>query len=330
VPPTAISSRWVEKRKPHWNRLEALTAKGKRGVSGFSHDELRELALLYRQTAADLATAREHRADAQLAAYLNQLLGRAHNLVYSAGPARPRQILGFFTRTFPQVFRATWRYTAAATAIFLLGALLGFSAWLADPGIERFLLGGEMMDTIARREMWTHPIVAVKPLASSAILTNNLSVAFTAFALGITAGLGTAWLMLLNGVLISIVGAACYRAGMGLALWSFVAPHGSLELPAIFIAGGAGLVLGRGLLAPGTLPRRDALRLHAKTAVRLLLGVIPILVIAGVIEGFVSPVPISPSVKFLIGGSLFVLLVLYLVRAGQAETQISPRSLVSR
>jgi uncharacterized membrane protein SpoIIM required for sporulation len=156
-------------------------------------------------------------------------------------------------------------------------------------------------------------------LASSKILTNNLSVSFAAFAMGITAGIGTAWMMLFNGLLMGVVAAACFRAGMGVALWSFVAPHGSLELPAIFIAGGAGLVLGSALVAPGTLPRRDALRLHGATAVRLLLGVIPLLVIAGIIEGFVSPVPIGAAVKFAIGASLVVLLLLYLLRAGAAD-----------
>jgi hypothetical protein len=142
-------------------------------------------------------------------AYLNQLLGRAHNLVYSAAPRRPRSIVSFYTRTFPQIFRSTWRYTATSTGIFLLGALLGFAVCQADPGFERFLLGGDMIDTIDRREMWTHSIVAVKPLASSAILTNNLGVAFTAFALGITAAIGTAWIMFFNGVLISVVASAC-------------------------------------------------------------------------------------------------------------------------
>jgi uncharacterized membrane protein SpoIIM required for sporulation len=304
-------------------------ARGQRGVSSFAHDELRELALLYRQTAADLAAAREHRADAELAAYLNRLLGRAHNLVYSASPRRPRSIVTFYTQTFPQIFRSTWRYTATSTGIFLLGALLGVTVCLADPGFERYLLGGAMMDTIDRREMWTHSIVAVKPLASSAILTNNLGVAFTAFALGITAALGTAWIMFFNGVLISVVASACHRADMSVALWSFVAPHGSLELPAIFIAGGAGLLLGRGLVAPGTLPRGEALRAHAGTAVRLVLGVIPLLVVAGVIEGFVSPVAIEPGVKFVIGAAMAILLALYLLapstRVARSEQAPSTR-----
>jgi uncharacterized membrane protein SpoIIM required for sporulation len=98
-----------------------------------------------------------------------------------------------------------------------------------------------MMETIERREMWTHSIVTIKPVASSGIMTNNLSVAFAMFAMGITAGLGTIWMMVVNGLMIGVIGAATWRAGMALQLWSFVAPHGVLELPAIFIAGGAGL-----------------------------------------------------------------------------------------
>jgi uncharacterized membrane protein SpoIIM required for sporulation len=191
---------------------------------------------------------------------------------------------------------------------------------LADPGFQRFMLGGHMMDTIERREMWTHGIVTIKPLASSAILTNNLSVAFAAFAMGVTAGLGTAWMMVLNGLLIGVVGTACFRAGLSLSLWSFVAPHGSLELPAIFIAGGAGLILGRGLLDPGTLPRREALAQSGSRAIRLLLGVIPMLIIAGAIEGFISPVALPPAPKFVIGAALLVLLALYLTRAGRLPT----------
>lgn len=315
-----LSFRWIEKRQAHWARLEALLALGERGVSRLSHEELRELALLYRQTAADLSTAREHRADARLARHLNHLLGRAHNLIYSGQPARPRGILSFFTRTFPQTFRATWGYSLAATMLFLIGAVVGVGVSLADPGFQRFMLGGPMMDTIERREMWTHGIVTIKPLASSAILTNNLSVAFAAFAMGVTAGLGTAWMMVLNGLLIGVVGTACFRAGLSLSLWSFVAPHGSLELPAIFIAGGAGLVLGRGLLDPGMLPRRDALTESGGRAIRLLLGVIPMLIIAGIIEGFISPVALPPAPKFVIGAALLILLVLYLTRTGRPST----------
>lgn len=266
---------------------------------------------MYRQTAADLSAAREYAANAQLAAYLNQLLGRAHNLVYAARPARSRSVLTFYATTFPQIFRRTWRFTAGATALFAIGAVAGLAMSIADPGFHRFILGGPMTDTIDRREMWTHSILSVKPLASSAILTNNLSVAFSAFALGILGGLGTLYLMVFNGVMIGVIGSACYHAGMSTALWSFVAPHGALELPAIFIAGGAGLVLAHGVIAPGQLSRRDALAQAGALSIRLLLGVVPLLVVAGLIEGFVSPTALEPVLKFVIGASLFVLLILY-------------------
>jgi len=300
-------------------------ARGRRGTKDFSHREIRDLALLYRQTAADLATARENPSGGQLVAYLNRLLGSAHNLIYATPPARLASIATFFSATVPRVFRQTLPYTLAATALFAAGAIAGVTLAIADPGFERFILGAEMMETIERGQMWTHSIVSMKPLASSAILTNNLSVSFAAFALGILGGLGTIYIMVFNGLLIGVIGGACHRAGMSLSLWSFVAPHGSLELPAIFIAGGAGLLLGRGVVVPGTLPRRESLIEAGHSAIRLLLGVVPLLVVAGVIEGFVSPVDVPPAVKILIGAAMFALLVLYLAGGGrQAESRAAP------
>src|SRR4029079_10313976 len=172
-----------------------------------------------------------------------------------------------------------------------------------------------MRDTIERGEMWTHSIVSIKPLASSAIMTNNLMVSFSAFAGGVLAGLGTVYLLFLNGVLISVISIACARAGMGVSLWSFVAPHGALELPAIFIAGGAGLLMAKGLLAPGYLTRRESLTRAAALAIKLLLGAVPLLVVAGIIEGFISPSDLPVAAKFAIGASMFVLLAGYVTLA---------------
>jgi hypothetical protein len=177
VPSPVLSARWIEKRQAHWARLESLLARARQRISALSHEELAELALLYRQTAADLSSAREHRADAQLASYLNQLLGRAHNVLIRVAPTPPRP-RNFLRDHLPAGLPRDRPYTAAATLLFVAGGLAGTLLSLADPGFQRFLLGGEMMDTIERRQMWTLPILAVKPLASSAILTNNLSVAF--------------------------------------------------------------------------------------------------------------------------------------------------------
>jgi uncharacterized membrane protein SpoIIM required for sporulation len=114
---------------------------------------------------------------------------------------------------------------------------------------------------------------------------------------------------------------------MSLGLWSFVAPHGVLELPAIFIAGGAGLVLGKGILFPGTLPRRDSVAEAGGEAIKLLLGALPLLVIAGVVEGFISPTAAPVVAKFAIAVSLFVLLVLYLAR-GWRPRAARPRGVI--
>jgi len=288
-----------------------VSACDRRGVRALTRAQLRELALLYRQTAADLSVVRDDPGADALARPLNTLLGRAHNLVYAGGQTPRRGIVHFYARVFPAVFRQTLPYTLTAVALFAAGMIGGAVLTWADPAFARLLLPAPMLDTIERGEMWTHSIVSIKPIASSAITTNNLSVSFAAFAGGILGGVGTVYMMLLNGVLMGVISVACFRAGMSLSLWSFVTPHGSLELPAIFIAGGAGLMLARGLLAPGFLSRRDSLVEAAAIAVRLVLGVIPLLVIAGAVEGFLSPTDAPATMKFAIGASLFVLLAAY-------------------
>jgi uncharacterized membrane protein SpoIIM required for sporulation len=145
-------------------------------------------------------------------------------------------------------------------------------------------------------------------------MTNNISVALSTVALGITAGIGTVWMMLLNGLMMGVVAVACWREGMSLPLWSFVAAHGVLELPAIFIAGGAGIGIAKGLLFPGSLPRRESLVRAGRRSVQLVLGTIPMLLAAGIVEGFVSPTDLPYALKFLLAGALATILVLYLLR----------------
>jgi len=314
-----ISARWLEKRKPYWAQLETLASPSasRKGIARFSHRELQNLALLYRQVAADLAKLREDPSSRRVAEYLNQLLARAHNLIYMGRRVSPGGILPFYTRTFPAVFRRTIDYSLLATALFLGGALVGFLTCLADPAFQRFFLGQNMTETIEHRRMWTHSLVAVKPLAASGIMTNNLTVAFAEFALGIAGGIGTIYLVLFNGLLMGVVAAACWQAGMSLQLWEFVASHGVLELPAIFIAGAAGLLLARGLLFPGNLPRRDALVLYGGQAGQLVLGIVPILVVAGIIEGFVSPSDFPAPAKLSLAAVLATLFSVYLASAGR-------------
>jgi uncharacterized membrane protein SpoIIM required for sporulation len=253
----------------------------------------------------------------QQSRYLNQLLGRAHNAVYSGQKKTVSRVIQFFWNEYPVIFRRYLSYTVASTAIFALGALAGMFITLSSPDYMREFLGPQMVSTIEKHEMWTHSVVAAAPQESSFIMTNNMTVSFLTFAGGITAGLWTLFQLFFNGMLLGVIGVACAMNDMSIKLWSFVAPHGVLELPAIFIAGGAGLRLAQALLFPGTLSRRDSLAIGGNQTVQLLVGVIPVLIIAGTIEGFFSPSSVPAPAKFLVAALLFTLFTLYLTFGGK-------------
>lgn len=288
-----VSIHWIERRKGHWERLEHLAKLGGTGLTKLNHRELQELGLLYRQTASDLSVVLEDLSNPQLAAYLNQLLARSHNLIYMGQRSKAAGISDFYIHTYPRIFRELLPQTLVVIAVFVAALMAGWAVTLHDPGFAHRLLGPQMTEDIDRHEMWTQSVVTIQPLAASSIATNNLTVAFTTFALGITV-VGTIWMIVLNGLLMGVVGAATWRAGMALSLWSFVVPHGVLELPAIFLAGGAGLEIARGLLFPGLLPRRESLARAGGLASRLVLGTLPLLLIAGTIEAFHPPLLPSP------------------------------------
>jgi uncharacterized membrane protein SpoIIM required for sporulation len=230
-------------------------------------------------------------------------------------------LVRFYTQTFPQVFRETFPQTFLAFLIFTVTGVATWAVTIHDPAFAHRMLGPEMMATIEKREMWTKSIVTIKPLAASGIMTNNLAVCFTTFAMGITAGIGTIYMMFTNGMLIGVIGAATWQAGMALQLWTFVAAHGALELPAIFISGGAGLEIARGMLFPGLLARRESLALAGGRAARLMIGIVPMLVVAGIIEGFLSPSGLASPLKFLLSAVLLVALTTYLTRAGLPQSK---------
>ncbi len=317
------SARWLNKRRPYWERLSELIARsGRSGVRTLSHKELQELGLLYRQAASDLAAVREDPLEQGLARNLNQLLARAHNLLYAGRKRSASGIVRFYKYDFPRMFRRTFKYTFAAFLLFLFSGFAGAFLSLHDLAFEKYVLPPSMIDTIEKHKMWTDSIVTVKPLASSAIMTNNISVCAFAYASGIFAGIGTIFSMVFNGLLIGVIGVACFEGNMSNMLWSFVAPHGVLELPAIFISGGAGLLLAKGFLFPGLLSRRESIFRAGGQSARLMLGVIPILVVAGAIEGFLSPTKLPPALKYSFAAALFTLFAFYLKQGGRKEKPV--------
>ena len=214
---------------------------GERGrrAPAFTRAELRETALLYRQAASDLSTLRQDSTARAYAEHVNQLLARAHHIIYSSRRKGFLKIFYFLRDEYP-AHRAAADSLCAAVACDHCWAARCWarcSRWRVRSSCAT-CWGRQMVDTIERHEMWTHSIVGIEPVASSTIMTNNLSVCFVAFAGGIVFGLGTIYSMFFNGLLLGVIGVACQQHGMSLDLWSFVAPHGSLELPSIILAGG--------------------------------------------------------------------------------------------
>jgi uncharacterized membrane protein SpoIIM required for sporulation len=192
------------------------------------------------------------------------------------------------------------------------------SWWLAwqDPTFLAIVVPEELIQQVRdRQELWTGSIVGIEPFASSSIMINNIRVSFVAVAGGITAGLLTTYVALTNGVLIGTIGALVGQNNLAYPFWAFVFPHGSLELPAIFLAVAAGFLIARAILFPGPYHRIDALKRRGQQASQLVFGIVPMLLIAGTIEGFFSPNPAIPDlVKYLVGGGLFVGLMYYFQR----------------
>ena len=290
----------------------------RQGLRSLSQPELRELGLLYRQAAADLSAVRADRSSRTLEQYLNKLVARAHNFVYSGSRTSFAGLWRFMLHSYPRLLRRLSGYVWLATAITLAAGALGVFITLVHPQFGEIFLGAEKMEGIRQHHLWMDSILSVKPQASSAIMTNNIGVCFAAFAGGITAGLGTIYLLFFNGLMLGTIATVCARYHLSLSLWSFVAAHGALELPSIMLAGAAGLRLAAGMLFPGMLRRRDALALAGLEAVQLVAGTIPLLVIAGTLEAFLSPTHAPNALKFSVGALLFAGLCLWLGEGGRA------------
>jgi len=318
--------RFIKERKTVWQRLEELLDLLDRLTLRRLHrEEVRELGRIYRRTASDLAIARAESRDPRLVNYLNSLVIRAHGRIYRADAQGGARIRNFFVRDFPQSFRRTWRYTATAFGVFLLFSGIAFFGTRHDPDFSEFAGISPFFReaVINNRKHWWERLNDANQIGTTQIFTNNIRVTFYAFALGAMFGVGTLYILAYNGAMFGAIIALTYRAGFGNDLLSFVVGHGVIELSCIFIAGGAGLLIGTALLMPGDLSRGDALKSRGKEAVRLIVGCVPLMVVAGIIEGFISPQPISPVIKIGIGVITGIALYSYLLLAGREPESVS-------
>lgn len=315
--------RWIARREPNWKRLDALLARvEKRGIKSLQATEIEELASLYRSVSADLARARTQQVGNIILQDLQRLTSRSYHLIYQ-GSRRQEwgAVVEFYCRGFPQIVKQTWLYIAVATATFLLGGLVAWWYAWQDPVFLSLVVPAELIEKVRDKgELWMGSIVGIEPLASSGIMVNNIRVSFAAVGGGITAGAYTIFIMAYNGLHIGAVATLVGQNNLAYPFWAFVFPHGSLELPAIFFAGAAGLLIGRALLFPGGYKRVDALKFYGYQAAQLVFGIVPMLIIAGIIEGFFSPNPAIPDLlKYVTGMGLFAGLVMYIAQGSQQK-----------
>lgn len=310
--------RWIVRREQNWQRLDALLKQlEKKGLKSLKAVEIRELASLYRSVATDLARARTQEVGNTLIQSLQSLTTRAYTQIYQGSRRQEWQtVVEFYRWGLPAVVQQTFAYIASATGLFLLGALVAWWYAWQDPAFMSLIVPENLISQVRdHHKLWMGSIVGVEPLASSGIMINNLSVSFAAVAGGMTAGAYTTYLMVFNGLLIGAVSTLVSQNNLAYPFWAFVFPHGSLELPAIFFAGGAGFLLAKAILFPGKYRRGDALKFYGSQGVQLVFGIVPMLILAGIIEGFFSPNPSVPNpFKYLVGMGLFVLLAMYCSR----------------
>ena len=307
----------IQQRSASWKRLEELINRGSGGIGCLSAAELRELGQLYRQACTDLAIARRDYPDHMVTDYLNQIVARAHGIIYRYNETQ--RIITFFQTTLPHTFRTTWPMTLIAALLFFLPAIAAFIITFRDPTLGEALVPDVAMLTeqIRAGEEWWQQINESPAAASAEIMTNNINVTIRAFAGGVTLGLYTAYILIFNGLLFGTVTAIAQRFDFADNLWNFIIGHITLEFSAIFIAGGAGLQLGWAILRPGTLSRRGALVVAGKRAVVLVIGCALILVAAGMIESFISPTNLPFLVKMIISIGSGMLLYAYLLLSGR-------------
>ena len=304
------SAEFIAKKKPTWSELEGLLAHSRQANSV----TLSRLGYLYRRVTSDLAVARRDFPNDRCVLYLNELAARAHARVYQTSPLKRGTVRLFFKSGFPMLFRRN--LSVIAIAFLLFGIAFGGAYWFAltIPGAAEQIVSEGTVTHIRElgEDPWNATPAASRNLFASFVMTNNIRVAFLAFAGGILFMVGTVYILVFNGVLIGAVAGLCHVYGAALPLWSFVSPHGYIELTTIFIAGGAGLKMGYSLIAPTPFTRKRALTDAAKAAIRLIGGCVVLLIIAGLIEGFISPSSLPPLVKIGFGAITGVCLFAYL------------------
>jgi uncharacterized membrane protein SpoIIM required for sporulation len=316
---------WVRERAASWRRFEHLVdqferVRWKKRRSG---GEVAEMSRLFRELANDLATIRSRRWGERLESYVNHLVARGHSVFYKAPPGGFAQVAEFLAVGYPRLFRANFWYCALGAVLFF-GPLI--ATWVVvqnDPAVGSRILDPEALEGAA--DMYDFdPDDRARPLFDESrtamggfYVRNNVGIALRAFATGVLFGAFTVYVLLHNGIAIGTIAGYIIAQGHGKAFTSFVISHGSFELTAIAISGGAGLMLGDAMLHPGQRTRLESLKVRGLESVKVAAGAAVMLLIAALLEAFWSPAGVPSTAKYVVGSGLWLLVILYLALAGR-------------
>ncbi|MEZ5063791.1 MAG: stage II sporulation protein M [bacterium] len=310
-----------------WCRLDALVKKLSGSPAGRDPAELREFWGLYRTATSRLAALQSAAARTDEEFQLNRLVAAAHGVLYrrTTSTGGVGRLLRFLSRGWPPHMRRHGRLLVLSTAVFLAGAAFGAWYCATDAGFVGLVAGPDILASVDRGEMWTDHIKDAKPVFGAFLFSNNLTVAILAFALGITAGVGTTWILFMNGIMLGALGWHVFVNGMSRAFWGFVIAHGAVEIPAILVAGAAGYAIARGQLFPGALPWGRAIAAGGGVAIRIFAGAAVMLMFAAGLEAWFSPEPYPFAVKATVAAGVFLLWLGWLLLPGEdSPGELSP------
>lgn len=293
-----------------WNELERMCRQlnQKKNVR-LSSSELKHFLHLFRQGSHHLAYAKTHYPESNLVPYLNSLLGKCNKHIYAAPKISINSVVQYIVKGYPKIVQNHKNYILLSFGVFFFGFLLSMILTFIDINYASLFMDKLFVEHIIEDgitvNQWDYA------MASSYIMTNNIRVALCAFILGITLGIGTLYILFANGTLLGALTAVVYLYADPTYYWSLILPHGVIELTAIFIAGGAGLIIARSLLIPGDLSRKHSLIHGSSRALSLMGGVVLFLIVAAIIEGFYTPLPVSEVQKLVFAALTGVILTAY-------------------
>jgi uncharacterized membrane protein SpoIIM required for sporulation len=313
---------FVAMRRGDWNRLEdLLAAAGSAQLNSLTPAQVLTMAALYRRATADLALAQRDWPGEPVHRYLNGLVARGHGIVYRRGGEVRKRIRKFYVETLPQTYRGAWPYLLASAALLLVPALISYFVVLANPDAAYGIASPKLINSVHHHQLWTHIAPQDRVDMAGLIMVNNIYVVLLAFGFGIVFGLPVVYVLVTNGISLGGLFGLTQAYGLSGGLFEFVIAHGVLELSIVVAIGAGGLLMGWALISPGNRNRADALVIAGRRAFTLLLGLAPLLVVAGTIEGNVSPSDAPFALKVAIGLTTGALYYSYLLFSGRPQLE---------